>query len=845
RAPFGLNSIPEVFGKKVSQIFSDIEGVEVYFDKARQYNVRFNADKCQYKKESVKFLGKEISKHGVRPDKDQVSAIVSMESPKNKKELMRFLGMTKYLAQFIPNLSAISAPLRELTKDKSEWMWSSHHEERYQKLKCLIANRPVLRYFDASKQLVIETDASKEGLGSCLLIENQPVAFASRALSSSEIFYAQIEKELLAIVFAVERFHQFVYGHRVIVFTDHKPLATILKKNINDVAARLQKLLLRLFKYDIDVRYKPGSQMFISDTLSRAFQKDIQSDVKLEEYMVHDVMVCNLSSQLCVSDERKTQLIQETRQDKELQLLKSVLIDGWPNSKNDLPLEVRTYWQHRNELTTEDDLIFYNNRVIIPVSLRPKCLVEIHEGHLGIVKCKARARESLFWPTLNFDIQNMIEQCRKCVEFSRNNAKEPLMPLPKPDRAWERVSTDIFTFDNEDYLVLVDAYSLWIEMYSINKKSTSVVINKLKNSFARYGVPDILYSDNVPFNSAAMKEFAKEWNFNLMFSSPLHSQSNGLAEKGVAICKDMLKKVKHTNSDINIALLNYRNTTTAGMGFSPSELFMNRKLKTKLPVNSESLKPKLNEHVEEKWERKVNKQKEYFNQHTKPLRELLVGENVFMKLNEDWVPGKIVDIHENPRSYIVESNKKFYRRNRWFIKPFRGNFYDNRFLYENDDVPSPSHQHHEDVVPDSSSSPDFNNTSHSSSCPSSSSFNSNTPRPRSCPNTPRSSSSSSPNFNTTTNTRAISCPNSPNTSRSSSTSCYDTPVASPTSSQVYVSPNSSPSSSQDQEQQSQQQQSASNDYSRQQLRSTLNQFVLRRSTRQVRRPIRFGDYIYY
>ncbi|KAI5720179.1 hypothetical protein M8J77_003057 [Diaphorina citri] len=710
KAPFGLASIPEVFGKKVSQIFSDIEGVEVYFDdiivagyddeehdellrkvleKARQFNVKFNPDKFQYKQEQVKFLGKEISKQGVRPDKEQVAAIINMESPKNRKELMRFLGMTKYLAQFIPKLSELTAPLRELTKDRMEWTWSNHHEDCYVRLKNVMATRPVLRFFDASKQLVIETDASKDGLGSCLLIENQPVSFASRALTSSEKMYAQIEKELLAIVFAVEKFHQFVYGHKVIVFTDHKPLTTILKKNINDVAARLQKLLLRLFKYDIDVRYKPGSQMFISDALSRAFQKNCSSDLKLEDYMVHDVMVFNLNSQLCISDEKKRHLIHETMQDKELQMLKSVLLNGWPTCKNDLPLEIRIYWQHRNELIIEDELIFYNNRVVIPMSLRSKYLLEIHEGHLGIVKCKARARESLFWPALNSDIQDMIEKCRTCVQFSRNNQKEPLIPLPKPNRAWERVSTDIFTFDDTDYLVLVDAYSLWIELFTIHKKSTAEIITKLKNAFARYGVPEVLYSDNVPFNSDAMRVFAEEWNFNQVFSSPLHSQSNGLAEKAVAICKNLLRKTKESHSDVNIALLNYRNTTIAGMSLSPSELFMNRKLKTKLPVNSEILQPKMNENVEDKWERKVNNQKEQYDQHAKPLPELSVGENVFMKLNDVWVPGKIVAIHENPRSYIVHSNGRNYRRNRLFIKPFRGSFNEPEIGVLSDDEEDP------------------------------------------------------------------------------------------------------------------------------------------------------------
>ncbi|KAL1447257.1 hypothetical protein WDU94_005579 [Cyamophila willieti] len=216
-------------------------------------------------------------------------------------------------------------------------------------------------------------------------------------------------------------------------------------------------------------------------------------------------------------------------------------------------------------------------------------LKEIHEGHLGIVKCKSRARDSLFWPSMSMDIQDMIEKCRICVQNSKKNQKEPLIPLPMTSRAWERVATDLFTVDGQDYLVLVDSYSMWIEMFATRKKSAQELIRLMKSSFSRYGVPDTLYSDNQPFNSEPYRLFAREWNFNLVFSSPNYSQSNGLAEKAVGICKSLLKKSKEDNTDLNIALLNYRNTTIAGLSYSPSELFFNRKLKTKLPVNSEIL----------------------------------------------------------------------------------------------------------------------------------------------------------------------------------------------------------------------------------------------------------------
>ncbi|KAL1446522.1 hypothetical protein WDU94_003656 [Cyamophila willieti] len=180
----------------------------------------------------------------------------------------------------------------------------------------------------------------------------------------------------------------------------------------------------------------------------------------------------------------------------------------------------------------------------------------------------------------------MIEKCRICVQNSKKNQKEPLIPLPMTSRAWERVATDLFTVDGQDYLVLVDSYSMWIEMFATRKKSAQELIRLMKSTFSRYGVPDTLYSDNQPFNSEP-----------------------------------------------------YRlNTTIAGLSYSPSELFFNRKLKTKLPVNSEILKPKLNENYEDNWKNKTKKQEEHYNQHVKVLPELKNNDQVFMRLHEKWTP---------------------------------------------------------------------------------------------------------------------------------------------------------------------------------------------------------------
>jgi len=233
---------------------------------------------------------------GLKPDPEKVRAITEYPKPENKQDLQRFLGMVNYLGQFIANLSGRTAPLRLILKKDIEWHWCKEQDDAYQDVKQALITAPTLKFFDVQSAVVIQADASKAGLGACLMQEGHPVAYASRALPEAEQNYAQIEKELLAIVFACEKFNQYVYGKAVVVESDHKPLEMISKKNLSKASPRLQRMLLRLFKYSVDIVYKPGPQMHISDALSRA---SIQDD-SIDKGLVVDieVMVHNISSKL-------------------------------------------------------------------------------------------------------------------------------------------------------------------------------------------------------------------------------------------------------------------------------------------------------------------------------------------------------------------------------------------------------------------------------------------------------------------------------------------------------------------------------------------------------------------
>ena len=233
-------------------------------------DVRFNHNKIQLRVRECKYIGHLLTPDGVRPDADKVKAISDMRPPADAKELHRLQGMVTYLSKFVPHLADLTAPLRQLLRKGVSWTWTSQHDQSFNNIMQAVTSAPVLQYFDPSKPVVIQTDASSTGLRSCLLQDGKPIEFTSRALTDAETQYAQIEKELLAIVFACIKFYQYIYGRRVVVQSDHKLLEAIFQKSIASTS-RLQRMLLHLLEYNITVQYTPGKEMYIADTLSRSY----------------------------------------------------------------------------------------------------------------------------------------------------------------------------------------------------------------------------------------------------------------------------------------------------------------------------------------------------------------------------------------------------------------------------------------------------------------------------------------------------------------------------------------------------------------------------------------------
>jgi hypothetical protein len=314
--PFGINSASEVFQKRMSQAFEDIDGVEVIVDniliwgkdeaehndrlkqvleRVRQINLKLNKDKSRIQTTEVSYIGHKITRDGLKPDPEKVKAIHDIATPKDKKDLMRFLGMVNYLAKFVPSLSDLTQPLRELIKKDILWHWTKTHENAFNRVKSSLMQDKLLKYYDVTEPVTLSVHSSSYGLGACLMQDSKPVSYASQSLNQAEKNYAQIEKELLAIVFGCKKYHQYIYGKPVTIETDHKPLEYLFKKPLIASPPRLQRMMLSLQQYDLSVYYKPGKTLYIADTLSRA--PGTQTEPEQETSYVHTIQNLPVSTE--------------------------------------------------------------------------------------------------------------------------------------------------------------------------------------------------------------------------------------------------------------------------------------------------------------------------------------------------------------------------------------------------------------------------------------------------------------------------------------------------------------------------------------------------------------------
>ncbi|XP_057310511.1 uncharacterized protein K02A2.6-like [Hydractinia symbiolongicarpus] len=571
-----------------------LDRMQCVFERLREKNLTVNLKKCEFLKTELIYMGHKLSKDGIAPDERKVRAIADLKPPTNVKELQSFLGMVTYCSKFLPHFSTVTAPLRQLLSKDTKWSWGDAQRQAFNDLKIMLLSSATLAYYQPDAYTEIFTDASPVGLGAVIMQRQpdgilKPIGYASRSLLNAETRYSQIEKECLAILFAIERFRIYLYGIEFVVKTDHKPLVTMFSPRRKQLPPRIERWVMRLMPYAFKVEYHPGRTNG-ADYLSRSNpMQDNTPSHRMTEEFVNFIQSKQLPVAIPKKDIRDAQ-----NDDPAIALIKKHLASG-TIPKLDV---IREYYPSRLQLSIVNDILMFANKIVIPPTLRESIISIAHEGHQGQVRTKQRLRKKVWWPRMGFSVEAHIKSCHGCQVTAGAQIKTPVVMTEIPDSAWLMLGCDLCgPFPTgEHLLVCIDYYSRYPEVEIIRRITAANIVDKLRKMFCRYGAPEIIVTDNGPqFRSntdfaTLMKEFGVEHRK----VTPYHPEANGEVERFNRNLKKTIQAAIAENQNWRTALQNYllayRTTPHATTGATPAELLFNRPVKDKLPASTTSSK---------------------------------------------------------------------------------------------------------------------------------------------------------------------------------------------------------------------------------------------------------------
>lgn len=677
RLPYGIHSAPGIFQRQLENRLKNIDFVKVRIDDIlisgrstaehlrnldqvfgviKRCGLKLKLAKCEFMEDEVIYLGNRITKDGVSPVFAKVEAISAAPAPRNVTELKSFLGILNYYHRYIPNAATLLEPLHSLLRKEVIWTWGKKQVNAFTRIKDSLCNSQLLIHYDPDKDLIMSCDASPYGLGVVLAhrLEDgteRPISYASRSLSTAERNYSHLQKEALSIIYGITKFHQYCFGRRFEIYSDHKPLEGLFSENKPIpamAAARIQRWAIKLAAYDYVFKYKPGNKHSNADGLSRLPLPDTGDGDEASEEVI---FLTELDSFPVTAAELKI----HSRRDPVI----SKVIDGILTNKlwDQGSPEMKPYVERKDELSVEDGCLLWGNRVVIPMACRSDVLEELHQGHPGITRIKALARSYVWWPNLDAELENMAHGCHTCQLHQKNPSKAPLHPWEASNKPWQRIHIDYAELNGKTYLVIVDSYSKWLDVVPTRGSTSGITIRELRRIFATHGLPEICVSDNGPaFTSEEYATFMSRNGIRHITTAPYHPASNGQAERAVGTFKSGFEKMQGMDDDVKLQrfLFTYRCVPHSTTGIPPAELLMGRRLRSVLDL----LKPSVSGKVE--W-----KQTKISAKQSRQCRDFVKDDYVYVKnfsTGPKWLPGRIVNV-TGPLSYVIElDNGRFTRR---------------------------------------------------------------------------------------------------------------------------------------------------------------------------------------
>ena len=477
RLNFGTNAASEIFQSVIHDQIRNIPGVlnisddvivfgtdqeahdtalQSVFEQFAKVGLTLNSEKCLFNQKSLTYFGFVFSAQGLSPDPHKVKAIQEAPPPTSVKAVRSFLGMASYCSKFIHNFSHLADPLRELTKKDVPFKWTGKHDHAFKQLKAALTSSTDLSYFDPKKETEVVTDASPYGL-SAILTQATPgqddrkvIAYVSRSLTPVERRYSQTEREALAIVWAVERLHTYLYGSSFTLYTDCKPIELILNNPRSKTSARIERWNLRLQDYCFHVVYTKGQQN-PSDFLSRHTTDGSytsQHEQSAERYV--NFITYHSIPKAMTLDEIKVATCNDATMQHLIAILRNT--QSWESltkATNTLPSNVNKadllhFHRLRNELvvTDKENIVLRGSRIVLPQPLRSRAIEIAREGHQGLVKTKMLLREKIWFPSIDELTKQLLDQCIPCQANGPDSRPDPLQMSPLPPEPWHTVNVD-------------------------------------------------------------------------------------------------------------------------------------------------------------------------------------------------------------------------------------------------------------------------------------------------------------------------------------------------------------------------------------------------------------------
>ena len=688
-----------------------------YLETCGKAGVTLSPDKFRFCRREVEFVGFNLGWNSYTPCTGKLAAISNFPMPEKPTitDIRSFAGLVNQVAPFMAT-APIMEPFRALLKDSQSKhvYWDDVLKKKFEEVKstvCQLINRG-LQYYDKNKPTALLTDWSKTGMGFAVLQQHcscsgmerpfcckdgwKLALCGSRHLTPAEQRYAAIEGEALAIAWALRKARLFLLGcQNLEIITDHRPLVKLFSdRELKDITnPRLFRLKEKTLPYRYVIRFKPGKNNILADTLSRYPVERVSPtdvDLSLEEELTVAALVAVERCGDTVTIDQDT-VRQSAEADDTYQWLKQrIKEDSWPDSCAQEIGQLKPYFKIRDRLSMVEDIVCYAYeggplRLVIPTDLRKSVVRNLHAAHQGVDSMLRRARQAVYWPGMEGDVEMIRRQCAECDYHAPSQPAEPMIMSPPPEYPFQQVVADLFEVAGHRYLVYADRLTGWIKLDHLRSFATDRLIPIFQRHFAQYGVPEQISIDGgTSLVSAEMRNFFRRWAVSIRQSSAHYPQSNGRAEAAVKTAKTIMRNNTGRSGSLEMesiasSLLQYHNTPLREGDKSPAQLLLGRQLRGGVPVATSHLL------IQQHWKDDLSRRERMMTEKAERLQEesgrsashlpkLAVGQHVRVQdsVTKRWDRSGVVTRILRPiRQYTIrlDGSGRLVLRNRRFLRP--------------------------------------------------------------------------------------------------------------------------------------------------------------------------------